>query len=93
VRFYALTDHPGLPDVNSPDMDKPTKLSARQQEVLKWTALGKTSWETSIIMNCSVMTVNYHLRQVFRKLSATNKAHAVSIAMSLGLLADELQSS
>jgi LuxR family transcriptional regulator, quorum-sensing system regulator LasR len=62
-------------------------LSARQLEVLTWTAKGKTTWETSIIMMCTESTVNYHLKQVFRKLHASNKSHAVSRALSLGLIA------
>lgn len=61
-------------------------LSPRQREVLKWTALGKTSWETSVIMRCTEATVNYHLKQVFRKLDVSNKTHAVSRAFVLGLI-------
>jgi LuxR family transcriptional regulator, quorum-sensing system regulator LasR len=62
------------------------QLSPRQREVLLWTAQGKTTWETSIIINCTEATVNYHLRQVLRKLEATNKTHAVSRALHLGLI-------
>jgi LuxR family quorum-sensing transcriptional regulator LasR len=61
-------------------------LSSRQKEVLIWTARGKTTWETSVILKCAEATVNYHLKQVFRKLQATNKSHAVSLALGLGLL-------
>jgi LuxR family transcriptional regulator, quorum-sensing system regulator LasR len=63
------------------------RLSPRQREVLMWSAEGKTTWETSIIMKCTEATVNYHLRQVIRKLDATNKTHAVSRALHLGLIA------
>ncbi len=62
------------------------RLSSRQREVLIWTAQGKTTWETSIIMKCAEATVNYHLKQVFRKLRVTNKTHAVSRALNLGLI-------
>jgi DNA-binding CsgD family transcriptional regulator len=62
------------------------RLSPRQREVLAWSAEGKTTWETSIIIKCTEATVNYHLRQVIRKLEATNKTHAVSRALHLGLI-------
>jgi len=63
-----------------------TRLSPRQLEVLTWTAQGKTTWETSVIMRCTEATVNYHLKQVFRKLEVSNKTHAVSRAFNLGLM-------
>jgi LuxR family quorum-sensing transcriptional regulator LasR len=66
--------------------DSAIRLSPRQREVLSWSAEGKTTWETSIIMKCTEATVNYHLRQVIRKLAATNKTHAVSRALHLGLI-------
>jgi LuxR family quorum-sensing transcriptional regulator LasR len=73
--------------VGCSDMPRtPPRLSARQLEALSWTAQGKTSWETAIIMHCTEATVNYHLKQVFRKLQVTNKTHAVSKALGLGLL-------
>jgi LuxR family transcriptional regulator, quorum-sensing system regulator LasR len=64
----------------------PVTLSPRQLEVLRWMAQGKTGWEVAVIMDCSEATVNYHLKQAFRKLDVTNKVQAVSRAMSLGFL-------
>jgi len=63
------------------------RLTRRQQEILSWVAEGKTNWEISIIMRCKEVTVNYHMKRIFTRLCATNKAHAVSKAMRLGLLA------
>jgi LuxR family quorum-sensing transcriptional regulator LasR len=59
------------------------RLSPRQRE---WSAEGKTTWETSVIIKCTEATVNYLLRQAIRKLAATNKTHAVSRALHLGLI-------
>jgi LuxR family quorum-sensing transcriptional regulator LasR len=77
--------HPSLGAIQSVD-DGPVRLSPRQREVLTWSAEGKTTWETSIIIKCTEATVNYHLRQVIRKLEATNKTHAVWRALRLGLI-------
>jgi DNA-binding CsgD family transcriptional regulator len=63
------------------------QLTRKQQETLSWVAEGKTSWEISVIMRCKEETVNYHVKGILRRLCATNKAHAVSKAMRLGLLA------
>jgi LuxR family transcriptional regulator, quorum-sensing system regulator LasR len=65
--------------------DRP-RLSARQYEVLAWSAQGKTCWETAVLMQCSEATVHYHLKQVFRKLDVVNKTQAVSRAMAEGIL-------
>lgn len=75
----------GAEDQDTP-CDPPITLSPRQLEVLRWMAQGKTGWEVAVIMDCSEATVNYHLKQVFRKLNVTNKVQAVSRAMSLGFL-------
>jgi DNA-binding CsgD family transcriptional regulator len=63
-------------------------LSPQQLEVLRWSATGKTTWETSVIMRCTEANVNYHLKRLFEKLQASNKTHAVSIAIQLGLIAN-----
>ena len=62
------------------------QFSPQQVEVLRWAARGKTSWEISMILRCTEDNVNYHLKQVFRKLEATNKSHAVSKAIRMGLI-------
>jgi DNA-binding CsgD family transcriptional regulator len=69
--------------------DAPVYLSPQQREVLRWTAAGKTTWEVSVIMRCTEANVNYHLKQLFGKLQANNKTHAVSKAMQLGLITSD----
>ena len=64
--------HSSLSVIHAVD-GSPVRLSPRQREALMWSAEGKTTWETSVIMKCTEATVNYHLRQVIRKLEATNK--------------------
>jgi LuxR family transcriptional regulator, quorum-sensing system regulator LasR len=77
--------HASLGTIHSVDHG-PVRLSPRQREVLTWSAEGKTTWETSVIIKCTEATVNYHLRQVIRKLEAANKTHAVWRALHLGLI-------
>lgn len=61
-------------------------LSKREIEVLKWTAIGKTSGEVSSILNIAERTVNFHINNTIAKLNVTNKTAAAVKAAILGLL-------
>ncbi|OUS11686.1 hypothetical protein A9Q89_08115 [Gammaproteobacteria bacterium 53_120_T64] len=62
-------------------------LTKRQQEVLFWIKEGKTAWDISQLLVVSERTVNFHLDNIFKKLEAVNRPHAVARAISYGLLA------
>jgi LuxR family quorum-sensing system transcriptional regulator SolR len=66
--------------------DPNSKLTAREIEVLRWTADGKTASEVGLIMEISERTVNFHVGNSLVKLNATNKTSAVIKAAMLGLL-------
>lgn len=61
-------------------------LTAREREVLCWTAEGKTACETGQILSISERTVNFHVNNILEKLGATNKVQAVVKAISAGLI-------
>jgi DNA-binding CsgD family transcriptional regulator len=61
-------------------------LSGRELEVLKWICAGKSSWETGMILQISERTVNFHVKNIVRKLDAVNRPQAVAMALKLGLL-------
>lgn len=63
-----------------------SSLSTREVECLSWVSVGKTAWETATIMGISQRTVEFHLVNAMRKLSASNKVHAVVIAVREGLI-------
>lgn len=64
----------------------PTRLSAREQECLRWASVGKTGGETAQILGVSERTVNFHLGNAFVKLRVNNKQAAVAQAILRGLL-------
>jgi DNA-binding CsgD family transcriptional regulator len=70
------------------DLLQPPKpsLSEREMEVLKWTGAGKSSWEIGMILNISERTVNFHIKNILKKLDAVNRPQAVAMALKLGLL-------
>jgi DNA-binding CsgD family transcriptional regulator len=61
-------------------------LTAKELECLRWVSLGKTAWETAAIIGRSHRTVEFHLNNAVRKLDASNRVHAATIAIRLGLL-------
>lgn len=82
--------HAGMSDlINNrcgADQAAAAALTAREIEVLRWTADGKTSGEVGQIMSISERTVNFHINNSLEKLGAVNKTAAVIKAALLGLL-------
>jgi len=53
-------------------------LSGREQQIMGWVAMGKTNPEIGSILEISEFTVKNHLKSIFAKLDATNRAQAVA---------------
>ncbi|WP_449431189.1 autoinducer binding domain-containing protein [Pseudomonas putida] len=60
------------------------RMSAREMEVLKWSAAGKTAADVACILSLSQSTVNFHIRSVITKTNAANKTGAIAIAALRG---------
>lgn len=61
-------------------------LSAREKEVIRWTAEGKTSHEIGGILGLSDHTVNAYLANAIRKLDCVNRTQLVAKAIRLKLI-------
>ena len=59
-------------------------LSDREAAILRWAAIGKTAWETSIIMNTTERNVKFLLTRAQHKLNAANRTAAVAQAIVKG---------
>jgi len=53
-------------------------LSEQQKIIFGWMQRGKTNWEVSQILDMTEANVKYHVKQILRKLGATNRIQAVS---------------
>lgn len=62
------------------------KLTPREIEVLTWSARGKTRWEIGVILRISEDTVKKHIENASQKLDASNKTHAIAVAIVHGLI-------
>lgn len=61
-------------------------LTPREKECLLWAAEGKTAWEIGVIINTSERTAVFHLQNAANKMGVKNRQHAVSRAVSQGLI-------
>lgn len=61
-------------------------LGKREIEILRWTMAGKSAWAVGQLLSISENTVNFHFRNIFRKLGTSSKHQSVLKAISLGLL-------
>ncbi|HGU0016342.1 TPA: LuxR C-terminal-related transcriptional regulator, partial [Escherichia coli] len=53
---------------------------------LKWTAEGKTSAEIAMILSISENTVNFHQKNMQKKINAPNKTQVACYAAATGLI-------
>ena len=68
------------------DRQEVPSLSAREQEILKWTLAGKSNHVIGRLLSISLSTVNFHLRSAMGKLGVASKHQAAARAHALGLI-------
>jgi LuxR family quorum sensing-dependent transcriptional regulator len=86
LQLIGIYAHNRIRSLGRPNQQKRDGLTAREREVLRWVADGKTSWEVSVILKISERTVKFHLIQASRKLNAVNRTSAVAKALARGLI-------
>lgn len=65
---------------------EPSRITGREQEILKWVSLGKSNFEIGAILGISPLTVKNHVQKILRKLDVVNRAQAVGKALELHIL-------
>ena len=60
------------------------RLSAREREVLSWTAIGRRQADIAAMLGLSERTVENHLRRIRQRLGAATTAQAIGVAIRLG---------
>ena len=86
VLWLCNSLHTALSEYHLSHMAPTPKLSDRELEVLRWFAQGKTASDTACILSLSTSTVNFHIRNVYKKAELFNKSDAVRYAVMLGLI-------
>ena len=57
------------------------RLSAREREVLSWTAIGRRQADIAAMLGLSERTVENHLRRIRQRLGAATTAQAIGVAI------------
>jgi LuxR family quorum sensing-dependent transcriptional regulator len=86
LQLIGVYAHNRIRSLARPERQMRGVLTAREREVLRWVAGGKTSWEVSVILKISERTVKFHLMEASRKLNAVNRTSAVAKALARGLI-------
>jgi DNA-binding CsgD family transcriptional regulator len=61
-------------------------LTEREIEVLRWTADGKCTNDVAAILGISSNTVNYHLKQISKKMNCNTKLQAATYAAAINMI-------
>jgi transcriptional regulator EpsA len=61
-------------------------VTEREREILGWVREGMSNQAIGALLDISPLTVKNHIQKILRKLKATNRAQAVSKALSLRLI-------
>jgi DNA-binding CsgD family transcriptional regulator len=64
----------------------PVRLTRREIQCLKWAAAGKTDQEVGAIIEISLPTVRFHVRNAAEKLGVPGRAQAIHRAATLGYI-------
>jgi LuxR family quorum sensing-dependent transcriptional regulator len=81
LHVLAIYAHAAVRRLAAPEPVKRPALTPREREVLAWAAHGKSAWEIGEILHIAKRTVDEHATTAFHKLGASNRAHAVAIAV------------
>ena len=71
------------------DLDRKSEkitLTSREKEILRWVAMGLSTWAISEKLHISENTVLTHMKSVHAKLGVKTRQHAVAKALSLNLI-------
>lgn len=85
LHLMALYAHAKAVELCAPkDFPAPHLLTRREREVLRWTAVGKSSWEISQILGISESTVTAHIKAAAAKFDTPNRVATVVAALRRG---------
>jgi len=85
VRVLGFERHVG----RTPAEAAPQLVTPRQVQILNLVKSGKTNAEIGAELGCSQWTVKNHVQDILRRLGSTSRTHAISRAISLGILSPE----
>jgi len=64
----------------------PFNLTPKEIEILQWIKEGKSSWDISVMLECSKRTVDFHVENAKTKLNTVSRAQAIAVALHYGAI-------
>jgi len=86
LQMMAVQFHTAYSALALPRPVSAVRLTPREREILEWCKLGKSSWAIGEILHIAENSVEWYLKNVFRKLGVDSRVTAVVKAMHLGLI-------
>lgn len=89
ARVLATCAHMALEDLLVPSLvqqEFPTKLTPREHEIMQYVANGKGSEVIGDLLGLSKATVEFHVKNMLRKLGVASRLQGVARAVALGLV-------
>jgi DNA-binding CsgD family transcriptional regulator len=74
------------------DITYPDDLTAREVEVLRLLAIGRTNKDVSLVLSISLNTVATHVRNILNKTQCANRTEAATYAIRHGLQRTQMDS-
>jgi DNA-binding CsgD family transcriptional regulator len=78
-RLHAPPQNPNLPVPN-------IYLTSREKEILTMVAEGKSNHEMGLLLKLTADGVNFHMRNIYKKMQTNNRIYAAGKAIELGLI-------
>lgn len=85
MKYFTHPKELGSTPIAHPSQSLMPRLTQKEQEILGWCALGKTSAEMAIILNRSETTINFHIANLRVKFGVTSRHAAVLKAIKFGM--------
>ncbi|MBF0327084.1 MAG: LuxR family transcriptional regulator [Alphaproteobacteria bacterium] len=86
LQLMAVQFHTAYSALAQPRQLTAIHLTPREREILLWCGRGKSSWAIGEILHIAENSVEWHLKNIFRKLSVDSRVTAVVKALHLGLI-------
>lgn len=86
LHLMAVQFHTAYSALSQPRAPTAIHLTPREREILAWSAQGKSAWAIGQILHIAEHSVEWHLKNIYRKLGVDSRITAVVKALHLGLI-------
>lgn len=86
LHLMAVQFHTAYSALAEPRVPSTVRLTPREREILTWSAKGKSAWAIGQILHIAEHSVEWHLKNIYRKLGVDSRITAVVKALYLGLI-------